>query len=372
MANNDFVDTIGKLGFGFMRMPTAGGLGIDLGLLEKMVDRYLEAGFNYFDTAYAYTGSEEALREVLVKRHQREKFHITTKMPGMLVRSESDMEKAFETSMGRLGLDYLDFYLIHGLSLESCEKLDRIGVWRFMNRLKEQGRIKHYGFSYHDAPENLDTILSRHADVELVQLQINYFDWDNPNVEARALYETVRKHGKPFTIMGPVKGGLLSGAGSFAEKALREANPDVSAASWAVRFAASLDGLLTMLSGMGTMEQLEDNIRTIQNLKPLSESEMDTLRSVAEMLRKMPTIQCTGCKYCIEACPQQIKIPDLIALYNEYLVYKQKTSVGYTFEFATMGGRLPSTCTSCRSCEKHCPQRIEISDIMQKTASAYE
>ena len=352
MSESYLGQSIGKLGFGFMRIPTAEGLGIDLDLLKEMVDRFLGAGFSYFDTSYAYTGSEEALREALVKRHPRGAFKITTKMPLFIVRTLEDMQSTFDTSMKRLGIDFLDFYLLHGLTLEKCEKLERAGAWDFLHELKALGRIGHYGFSLHDTPEHLDEILLRHPDTELVQLQINYLDWDSPEVQSSRLYETARRHNMPFTIMGPVKGGLLSGAGSIAEKALREADPAVSAASWAVRFAASLDGLITMLSGMGTMEQLKDNIRTVQNLKPLTERELATLRGVAELINSLPCVQCTGCKYCVDNCPQKLKIPDLIEIYNEYLIYRQKRSVGYPFEFATDGGRFPSTCTAFR---RHAP-----------------
>ncbi|MCL2125481.1 MAG: aldo/keto reductase [Oscillospiraceae bacterium] len=364
--------TIGKLGFGFMRMPMAGGLGIDMELLKQMVDTYLAAGFKYFDTAYVYTGSEEALREALVRRHPRDNYMVTTKMPVFLVKTQDDMQKAFDTSLERLGLDHLDFYLLHGLSLETGEKLEQIGGWDFVRNLKEQGRIRNYGFSYHDSPEHLDILLSRHPDVDIVQLQINYLDWEDPEVQSRRLYETARKHNKPFNIMGPVKGGLLSGAGSEAETMLRKINPDVSAASWAVRFVAPLEGLHVMLSGMGTMEQLEDNINTIKNLKPLSDEEKAVLREVADVLHKMPTIPCTGCKYCVENCPQKLKIPALIELYNEFITFNQKRSIGYTFEEVTAGGLLPSKCTACHSCEKHCPQHIEIPDTMRKAADAYE
>ena len=367
-----FGASVGKLGFGFMRVPTEKGLGIDHGLLHKMVDRFLEAGFTYFDTAYAYGGSEEALREALVKRHPAGDYTITTKMPVFRIKKQSDMIETFEVSMERLGIDYLDHYLLHGLTLEVSDKLENMGAWEFMRGLKSQGRIGHYGFSFHDTPENLDKILTRHPDTEFVQLQINYLDWDAPDVQSRRLYETARKYGMPFTIMGPVKGGLLSGGGSLAEKALREVDPGASAASWAVRFAAALDGLVTMLSGMGTMEQLEDNIRTIQNLKPLSDEELATLRSVADLINSVPRIQCTGCKYCIDNCPQELKIPELVALYNEFIAYGQKRSIGYPFEEAAPGGRLPSTCTGCRSCEAHCPQHIEISGVMRKTADVFE
>ena len=372
MEEKYFGEKTGKLGFGFMRMPMGKGLGIDLDLLKKLVDRYIAAGFTYFDTAYAYGGSEEALREALVKRHPRGAYTVTTKMPVMIVNSREDMTKAFDVSLERLGLDYLDHYLLHGINLGLCEKLERIGGWEYVRELKEQGRIGHYGFSYHDTPEHLDEILTRHPDTEFVQLQINYLDWESSDVQSRRLHETARRHGKPFTIMGPVKGGLLSGVGSIAEKALREAAPEATAASWAVRFAASLEGLITMLSGMGTMEQLEDNIRTIQNLKPLTDKEMETLREVTAIINSIPRIQCTACKYCVDNCPQKLDIPGLIEMYNEYLAFRQKRSIGYPFEEATAGGRLPSACTACRTCETHCPQHIEISEVMQKTAEAFE
>jgi len=364
--------SIGKLGFGFMRMWTEEGLGINIDLLKKMIDRFLGAGFSYFDSSYYYTGSEEALNEALVKRHPRSAYKLATKMPLSIINSREDMDKALGVSLGRLGLDYLDFYMLHGLSLESCKRMEDIGGWDFIRELKEQGRIGHYGFSYHDKADNLDEILTRHPDVGYAQIQLNYLDWDSAKVNSGRMYEILRKHNKPFTIMSPVKGGLLSGAGSVAEKALREVDPNVSAASWAVRFAASHEGLITMLSGMSTMEQLEDNINTIQNLKPLTEDEMATLRKVADLINSMPYVQCTDCRYCLRDCPKDLDIPKLIALYNEYLIFSQKNSIGYPFEQATEGGRLPSTCTACRNCEGHCPQGFEISDLMQKMAPILE
>ena len=372
MSEDYLGQSIGKLGFGFMRVPTEKGLGINPDLLKNMVDKFLGAGFSYFDTSYRYPGSEEALREALVKRHPRDAFQIATKMPLHLVNSRDDMNRVLKISLERLGLDYIDYYLFHGLSLESCEHLEKIGGWDFMRELKEQGRIGHYAFSYHDKAENLDVILTRHPDVGYAQIQLNYIDWESPNVQSRKMYETLRKHNKPFTIMSPIKGGLLSGDGSVAEKELREVNPDVTATSWAVRFAASREGLITMLSGMGSMEQLDDNIRTIQNLKPLTEDERKTLRRVADLINSMPSVQCTDCKYCVHDCPQNLDIPKLIALYNEHLVFRQKNSIGFLFDDATAGGRLPSTCTACRVCEKHCPQHFEISDLMQKMTPILE
>jgi predicted aldo/keto reductase-like oxidoreductase len=340
--------------------------------MMEMVDAFLDAGFSYFDTAYIYNGSEEALRESLVKRHARERFTIATKMPTFMINKPEDMRETFDTSLRRLGTDYLDYYLFHALSLEQCEKLEGLGAWEFARALREQGRIGQYGFSFHDTPENLDTILRRHPDAAFVQLQITYLDWEDPKVRSRELYETARRHGKPFVIMEPVKGGLLAGAGSQAEEILRKANPDVSGASWAVRFAASLEGLTTMLSGMNTMEQLRDNIETVKGLAPLTGGEMETLREVVRAINATDGIPCTGCKYCVDNCPQKLNIPFLMHVYNDFLAYRQKAGSGMPFEEATAGGRLPSTCIGCRRCEEHCPQHIGISQIMPQMAREFE
>lgn len=372
MAENYLGASIGKLGYGFMRLPEKEDGSVDLEPMKKMVDVFLDAGFSYFDTAYVYPGSEEALRETLVKRHPRNRFTITTKMPMFLVNKPEDMQTTFDTSLERLGVDFLDFYLLHGINLEICQKAERLGAWEFMKKQKAEGKIGHYGFSLHDTPEHLDEILMRHPDTELVQLQINYLDWENPEVRSRELYETARRHNKPFTIMEPVKGGLLAGAGSQAERVLKAKNPNVSEASWAVRFAASLPGLVAMLSGMGNMDQLLDNIKTVKNLKPLSEDELEAVHEVVKIINSVPQVPCTGCKYCVENCPQKLNIPALMKVYNIFLQYKQKYSIGFPFDEATQGGRLPSTCVSCRICQQHCPQHIEIAAAMAEMAAFFE
>jgi predicted aldo/keto reductase-like oxidoreductase len=371
MAEMNLGEGIGKLGFGFMRLPMKDGA-VDYEPMKQMVDAFLAAGFTYFDTAYAYTGSEEALRETLVKRHPREKFSITTKMPTFMINKPQDMSAAFETSLQRLGVDYVDYYLMHALNLPMSEKLESLGAWEFLKKLKAEGRIRHYGFSLHDTPEHLDTILSRHPDTELVQLQINYLDWESPEVRSKELYETARKRGKPISIMEPVKGGLLAGDGSQAEAVLKAKNPGVSVASWAVRFAASLEGVLVMLSGMNTIEQLQDNIKTIKNLKPLSAGEFETVLEAVRVINSTPRVPCTGCRYCVENCPQKLNIPYLMHLYSDYLAYKSTAGSGMPFMEATFGGRFPSTCITCKVCEEHCPQHIGISDIMSKLVEIYE
>jgi predicted aldo/keto reductase-like oxidoreductase len=372
MADAGLETSIKKLGFGFMRLPRKDDK-VDYEPMKKLVDAFLERGFSYFDTAYVYEGSEESLRETLVKRHPREKFQIATKLPTMMLKTKEELRPAFETSLARLGVDFIDFYLLHGISGAENEKCEQIGVWEFLRELKEEGKIRHYGFSYHDNPENLDAILTRHPDAEFVQLQINYLDWDSAEVQSRRLYEVARAHNKPIMIMEPVKGGLLAGTGSAIEKVFQATDPDASAASWAVRFAASLEGLMVMLSGMTTMEMLEDNMNTVEHLKPLSDDEMKTIREAVRVLNSTPRVPCTGCRYCISSCPMKINIPALMELYNEYLKYKAVANNNvFAFIMATMYGGKPSQCLGCRACEAHCPQHIEISEVLHQMAPLYE
>jgi uncharacterized protein len=371
MADTYLGESIAKLGFGYMRLPRK-GMGFDYEHLNKMVDAFLAQGFTYFDTAFVYTGSEEALCESLVKRHPREKYQIATKLPMMMIKQSEDMQTMFNTSLQRLGTDYVDFYLLHGLSEAANTQAEELGAWDFVKKLKAEGKIKHYGFSFHDTPENLDIILTRHPDAEFVQLQINYLDWDSEDVQSRKLYETARRHNIPVTIMEPVKGGLLSSEGSELGKVLKAADPNVSVASWAIRFAATLDGIITVLSGMNAMDQLEDNIKTVKNLKQMSDSELATLREAVKVLNSTPRIPCTGCRYCVENCPQKINIPGFLELYNSYLKYNSTANSEFSFMMATMGGGKPSACISCRVCEGHCPQHILISEVLSKIVPIYE
>ncbi len=371
MAEEYLGESIGKLGFGFMRLPKKNDT-FDYETIKRMVDLFLEAGFTYFDTAYVYQGSEEALRETLVKRHPREKYTIATKLNLMPVNKPEDMQAMFDTSLARLGTDYVDFYLLHGLGAETNKKAEELGAWEFVKKLKQDGKIKHYGFSYHDNPENLDIILTNHPDAEFVQLQINYLDWQSDEVQSRGVYEISRKHNKPVIIMEPVKGGLLAGNDSPVSKILKAADPEASEASWAMRFAASLDGLLTVLSGMSSISQIEDNIATIKNFRPLSISDTDVITRAVDALNSTPRVPCTGCRYCVENCPQKINIPALMDLYSNYLMYNSTVNSEFRFLMATKDGGKPSSCVACRVCEGHCPQHIGICDILANVAGLYE
>lgn len=371
MADTYLGESIGKLGFGFMRLPKKDG-DFDFATINRMVDLFLDAGFTYFDTAYVYQGSEKALREVLVKRHPRDRYQIATKLNLMNVEKPEDMQTQFNTSFERLGVGYVDFYLLHGLGAASSEKAEELGAWDFVKKLKEEGKVRHYGFSFHDTPECLDGILSRHPDAEFVQLQINYLDWDSADVQSRGVYETARRHRKPVVVMEPVKGGLLASEDSPIAPILRSANPGASVASWAIRFAASLDGLITVLSGMSSLGQMEDNIATVKNLKPLSPEEMEAIRRAVEVLNSTPRVPCTGCRYCVEDCPQKISIPALMDIYSSYLVHRTTANSDYRFSMATKDGGKPSACVACRTCEEHCPQHIGIADILRHMAELYE
>jgi predicted aldo/keto reductase-like oxidoreductase len=371
MADKYLGESIGKLGFGFMRLPKKDG-DFDFETINRMVDLFLDAGFTYFDTAYVYQGSEKAMRETLVRRHPRDRYQIATKLNLMNVEKPDDMQTLFDTSLERLGTEYVDFYLLHGLGAATNEKAEEMGAWDFVRKLKEEGKVRHYGFSFHDTPACLDNILSRHPDAEFVQLQINYLDWDSEDVQSRGVYETARRHQKPVIIMEPVKGGLLASEDSPISKVLRSAEPAASVASWAIRFAASLEGLITVLSGMSSLSQLEDNIATVKNLRPLSAEETEAIHRAVEVLNSTPRVPCTGCRYCVESCPQKISIPALMDIYSNYLVHRTTMNSDFRFSMATKDGGKPSACVACRTCEEHCPQHIGIVDILSQMAALYE
>lgn len=371
MSEKYLGESIGKLGFGFMRLPR-NDTDFDYDLVCTMVDRFLDAGLTYFDTAYVYQGSEVALHKALIKRHARDKYQIATKLNLMFVDKPEDMQEQFNTSLERLGTDYVDFYLLHGLGVKANEKAEELGAWDFVKKLKAEGKVLHYGFSFHDTPESLDLILTRHPDAEFVQLQLNYLDWDNADVQSRQLYETATRHNIPIIIMEPVKGGLLAATDTPIEKALKAAAPDKSIASWAMRFAVCLDGIITVLSGMNSMEQLEDNINTINNPQPMSNAEMTVIHEAVAALNRIPRVPCTDCKYCVENCPQKIDIPALMSIYSNYLVYNTTVNSEFPFIMATLNLGKPSDCTTCRACEEHCPQHIGISEIMSTMVPLYE
>ncbi len=365
---------IKKLGFGLMRLPTIGDE-IDLEQTKQMVDTFMSKGFTYFDTAYVYSGgkSEAAAKAALVDRYPRESFQLATKLPLWSVEDPAEMQKMFDTSLERTGAGYFDFYLLHSLSRTVVDRLDKLGTWDFIQKLKKEGKIKHAGFSFHDTAEMLDELLTAHPEVEFVQLQINYADWESENVQSRKCYEVARKHGKPVIIMEPVKGGSLATMTPQVQEIFKKANPDASVASWAVRFAASHEGIITVLSGMSNMEQLNDNVSFMENFKPLDEAEQKVIDQVVEILNNTPTIPCTECRYCVDGCPMKINIPKIFRDCMNYVsVYGNEEQGRKRYEKHTQDGGKASECLHCGNCEMHCPQHIEIMSMLEKAAEKFE
>ena len=360
-----YLGNTGKLGYGNMRLPRIDGA-LDYETIHKMIDAYMAAGYSYFDTCYVYEASEKALGETLVPRYPRETFQLNTKLSLLKIKDADEMQTRFETSLERLGLEYVDFYFLHSLTVDYLKKADEIDAWGFLRMLKEKGLAKHIGFSFHETPEILDETLRRHPETELVLLQLNYLDWENPKQRARMLYETARKHNVPISVMEPCKGGWLASENSESGKLLKAANPDASVASWAFRFLNELEGIHSILSGMGALSEVEDNIKTFNESKPLTEEEHKLIRRAVEIINSTPTSPCTGCRYCVPVCPKEIDIPVTLTHYNNHLVHNDTASLKHLFYMQGLTGAVPQDCIKCGACEKVCPQHIGISDVMSE------
>ena len=368
-------DTTPKLGFGLMRLPMIGDE-IDMEQTKAMVDTFMAKGFTYFDTAYVYINgkSEVAAREAIVKRYPRDSFTLATKLPLWdNIETEADMQRIFDESMERAGVEYFDYYLLHSMDKAKFEKADRIGAWDFLFKMKAQGKIKHCGFSFQDSGEVLDEALTKHPEAEFVQLQLNYIDWENDNVQSRKCYEVAVKHNKPIIVMEPVKGGSLASMNNEIQGIMKAQNPELSIPSWAVRFCAGLDNILTVLSGMSTKAQLDDNVSYMEHFEPLSDKEHEVLKTVVEKLNAIPTIPCTGCRYCVDDCPMQIHIPDIFRAVNHQKQFGSEGNVDRSgYESATREGGKASECLHCGSCEAHCPQHIHIIEELEDAAKRFE
>ena len=368
-----------KLGFGLMRLPKlADGKSIDIDQTSKMVDMFLEAGGTYFDTAYVYDDgrSEEAIREALVKRYPRESYTLCTKLCAWLqCHDEESAKQQFYTSLERTQAGYFDYYLLHALQAGNYKKYDEYHIWDFVKEQKEKGLIKYFGFSYHADPQLLDQILTAHPEVDFIQLQINYADWENPDVASRANYEVARKHGKSITVMEPIKGGALANPIPDVKKIFDEANPNTSYASWAIRYVASLDGIITVLSGMSNIAQMEDNLSYMREFKPLSDEELSLVKKAVDIINESIAIPCTACAYCVDGCPKNIPIPKYFSLYNaekqEYAGKGFTPQGGYYHRLAQTHGKA-SDCIKCGKCEKICPQHLPIREHLEAVAKQFE
>ncbi len=367
-----FGKDVPKLGFGLMRLPKKGVV-TDIAQVKKMVDMFMEAGFTYFDTAYVYPGSEVAIRKALVERYPRESYTLCTKLNAfMMAPTEKVAKKQFETSLKRTGAGYFDYYLLHALMENNYKKYDKFHLWDYVKEKKEAGLIKHFGFSFHAGPDLLDKLLTEHPEVDFIQLQLNYADWENDSVTSRANYEVARKHGKSITVMEPVKGGKLAKPPKEVQKLFKDYNPDASFASWAIRFVAGLDGILTVLSGMSNIEQMADNISYMKDFKPLNEEEQKIIREAQRIIGNSETIPCTACKYCVEGCSQNIMIPDVFEAMNKKLGNGLAKEAKEAYDKAIAGGGKASDCIECKQCEKACPQHLPITDNLKKAVEMFE
>ena len=369
-----FGKEIFKLGFGLMRLPKLENGDIDVEQVKVMVDKFIAAGGTYFDTAFVYDGgeSEKAAGKALVARYPRDSYTIATKLNARVASDMKAAKQQFYTSLERMGLDYVDYYLLHAMGEGNYRKYEEYGIWDYVKELKAAGKIRYYGFSFHDSPELLDKLLTEHPDVDFIQLQINYADWDNPNVASRRCYEVARSHGVSITVMEPVKGGALANPIPEVQEILKAANPDASFASWAIRYVASLDGIITVLSGMSNIAQMEDNLSYMKDFKPLSQEEQGVIRRAQVALNAAGEIPCTACHYCTDGCPMQIAIPEIFAAINEYKRYKNDFQMKRNYGLATREGGKASDCIGCGQCEGACPQHLPIIELLKDCAAIAE
>ena len=360
-----------KLGFGLMRLPKLEDGSIDVEQTSKMVDAFLEAGGTYFDTAYMYEGSEEAIRKALVDRYPRDSYTLASKLfinPETTTLEEARNE--INISLERTNASYFDYYLVHAIQRTNYQKYEDYGIWDYVKQLKEEGLIKHYGFSFHGDPELLVELLEKHPDAEFVQLQINYADWENPGVASRLNYEICQKYNKPVVVMEPVKGGILADPIDEIKKIFDEENKEASYSSWAIRYVASKENILAVLSGMSSIEQMMDNLSYMKEFVPLSKHEEEVVEKAAKAFADKKTIGCTACHYCTKGCPMNIAIPEIFNVENR----KEGSPEFRTrreYLIVTNGKGKASDCIECGQCESVCPQHLPIIELLKK-CSVYE
>ena len=360
-----------KLGFGFMRLPMKDGE-IDIPQTCDMVDLFLERGFNYFDTARGYLDgrAETTLRTCLTSRHPREHYLLTDKLSGNYFKTEADIRPLFESQLADCGVDYFDFYLMHSQCRENYAHYQQCRAYETAFALKAEGKIRHVGISFHDTAEFLDRILTDHPEIEIVQLQFNYLDYDDPAIQSGACYDVCRKHGKPVLVMEPIKGGRLTQLPEWAQKILDDLHGG-SNASYAIRFAAGFEGIKMVLSGMSSLEQVRDNTAYMADFQPLDDREQAALAEVRQMFRGMHLIPCTACRYCEAGCPKHIHIPDLFAVLNARQIYNDWNGEFY-YGVHTQNGGKASDCVKCGQCEKICPQHLKIRELLTQVAETFD
>lgn len=369
-----------KLGFGLMRLPLTNpdeASSIDVEQVKDMVDAFIENGFTYFDTAWMYCGfqSECAAKEALVDRYPRDSYTLADKLHAGYIKTREDRDKIFNEQLRKTGVEYFDYYLLHDIGVDHYKIYQELDCFTWLKEKKEQGLVRHIGFSFHDSAKMLDQVLTEHPEVEFVQLQLNYLDWDSEGVQSRKCYETAVKHGKPVIVMEPVKGGTLAKVPERAERMFKEYHPDMSAPSWAIRFAASNEHVMMVLSGMSNMEQLQDNMSYMADFQPLNEEEQEIIRKAVEIINSGIEIPCTGCSYCTEGCPQNIAIPKYFSLYNADLQECEEKGwkpQGEYYDRLTKTFGKASDCVECGQCESVCPQHLPVIRHLKEVAARFE
>ena len=370
MENRFFPEIKGNFGFGCMRLPMAGTIVGD-GEFKKMIDLFLESGFNYFDTAHGYLlgQSEKAIRRCLVSRYPRDRFVLTNKLTANYFKKQEDIRPFFESQLKACGVDFFDFYLMHAQGSTNYDKFKRCKAYEEALKLREEGKIRHFGISFHDTAEFLDKILTENPEIEVVQIQFNYLDYEDSAVQSRKVYETCVKHGKPVIVMEPVKGGHLV---NLPKEALEILDPAKSPASYAIRFAAGFDNMAMVLSGMSSFAQMQDNAGFMKDFKRLDEEELATIDKVRQIFQSKHLVQCTACRYCVEGCPKNIVIPDLFAVYNQRKIKKDWNQNMYYSTVLTVNNGKASDCIKCGQCENVCPQHLPIRDLLKDVAREFE
>ncbi|AOZ97768.1 aldo/keto reductase [Butyrivibrio hungatei] len=373
--DNSFSQIKTFFGFGCMRLPMIGSE-VDIEQFKEMTDYFIENGFNYFDTAHGYIDgkSELAIKEALTKRYSRDKYLLTDKLTESFFNSEEDIRPFFQSQLDACGVEYFDFYLMHAQTAVNFEKFKKCNAYETAFKLKEEGKIKHVGLSFHDKAEVLDNILTTYPQIEIVQIQFNYVDYDDASVQSKKVYDVCRKHNKPIIVMEPVKGGSLVNLPEKAQQIFDELNAGLSNASYAIRFAASQEGIRLVLSGMSDMDQMKDNVSYMKDFKPLSETEMGAVARVTAIFKGLDMIPCTACHYCVEEnhCPMSIKIPEIFACYNRKKIFNDWNQDMYYGRITSEGAGKASDCIQCGGCENVCPQHLEIRNLLKTVAAEFE